>query len=146
MRSRKNRHGINPEIIRELVGLLDEHGLTELEYGTGEWHVRVARGGAGKAVQVEVQGASELSGTSALAAQPGAVTSPLVGTAFLSPEPGTPNFVNVGDTVKEGETLLLIEAMKTFNQIRAPQNGKVAQILVVNGQPIEYGEVLVVLE
>ena len=88
----------------------------------------------------------EQSGVSALATQPGAVTSPIVGTAFLSPEPGAPNFVNVGDTVKEGETLLLIEAMKTFNQIRAPQNGKVVQILVANGQPVEYGEVLAVLE
>ncbi len=146
MRSRKNKYGINPEIVRELVDLLDEHGLTELEYGTGDWHVRVARGGAGKAVQVEVQGAGEPSTPSALAAQLGAVTSPLVGTAFLSPEPGAPNFVKVGDTVKEGDILLLIEAMKTFNQIRAPKNGKVAQILVVNGQPVEYGEALVVLE
>jgi len=146
MRSRKNKYGINSEIIRELVDLLDEHGLSELEYGTGDWHARVARGGGGRVVQTEVQGTGETSGSGAFAALPGAVKSPMVGTAFLSPEPGAPDFVKTGDEVKEGDTLLLIEAMKTFNQIRAPKNGKVVQILVVNGQPVEYGEVLVVLE
>ncbi|MCE2510691.1 MAG: biotin/lipoyl-binding protein [Alphaproteobacteria bacterium] len=142
---RRNKHGINPEIVRELVALMDEHGLSELEYGTSDWHARVARGNAGKAAKGDAQSAAEPT-SSQSPAPPGAVTSPIVGVAFLSPEPGAPNFVNVGDTVKEGETLLLIEAMKTFNQIRAPKAGKVAQILITNGQAVEYGEVLVVLE
>ena len=146
MRSRRNKHGINPEIVRDLVALMDEHGLGELEYGTSDWHVRVARGGPGKATKVEPGESGESAGGRASPAPPGAVTSPIVGVAYLSPEPGAPNFVNVGDAVKEGETLLIIEAMKTFNQIRAPKSGKVTEILVTNGQPIEFDEVLVILE
>ncbi|MBO0712491.1 MAG: acetyl-CoA carboxylase biotin carboxyl carrier protein, partial [Acetobacteraceae bacterium] len=77
---------------------------------------------------------------------PGAVLSPMVGVAYLSPEPDSPPYVSVGQTVAEGQTLLLIEAMKTFNQIKAPKSGTVAQILVATGGPVEYGEVLMILE
>ena len=80
------------------------------------------------------------------AAHPGAVVSPMVGVAYLSPEPGAPAFVNVGQQVVAGQTLLLIEAMKTFNQIKAPKAGTVAAILVQTGAPVEYGEVLIILE
>ncbi|MEW5703470.1 MAG: biotin/lipoyl-containing protein [Pseudomonadota bacterium] len=141
----KRRHRINRDLVRELVELLEEHGLSELEYGTAGWNIRVARGG-GKTTKRKTPAPGRESATDSLADHPGAVTSPLVGTSYLSSEPGAPNFVNVGDEVKEGQTLLLVEAMKTFNQIRAPRNGKVTQILVQNGQHIEYGEVLMVLE
>jgi acetyl-CoA carboxylase biotin carboxyl carrier protein len=80
------------------------------------------------------------------AAHPGAVISPMVGVAYLSPEPGSPPFVTVGQTVAAGQTLLLIEAMKTFNQIKAPKAGTVARVLVANSAPVEYGEVLMILE
>jgi len=81
-----------------------------------------------------------------LADHPGAVTSPMVGVAYLSPEPGAPSFVSVGQQVTAGQTLLLIEAMKTFNQIKAPKSGTVASILVQHSAPVEYGEVLIILE
>ena len=80
------------------------------------------------------------------ASHPGAVVSPMVGVAYLSPEPGAPPFVTVGQSVVAGQTLLLIEAMKTFNQIKAPKDGTVARILVANSTPVEYGEVLLILE
>ncbi|MBN4016509.1 acetyl-CoA carboxylase biotin carboxyl carrier protein [Rhodospirillaceae bacterium AH-315-P19] len=143
----KNKQPVNHDLVQELVELLDTHGLTELEYGTTEWHVRVARGGGKSAKTVaESKTAGEEPETTDLAAHPGAVKSPIVGTAFLAPEPGSQNFVNIGDIVKEGETLLLIEAMKTFNQIRAPRAGKVTQIPIKSGQPVEFGEVLMLLE
>jgi acetyl-CoA carboxylase biotin carboxyl carrier protein len=81
-----------------------------------------------------------------MASHPGAVVSPMVGVAYLSPEPGAPQFVNIGQPVTAGQTLLLIEAMKTFNQIKAPKAGTVAAILVQSGAPVEYGEVLIILE
>jgi acetyl-CoA carboxylase biotin carboxyl carrier protein len=80
------------------------------------------------------------------ASHPGAVVSPMVGVAYLSPEPGAPAFITVGQSVVAGQTLLLIEAMKTFNQIRAPKAGTVARILIANSTPVEYGEVLLILE
>lgn len=145
---RRNKYEISRDLVQEFVDLLDSHGLSELEYGTTDWHIRVARGG-GKAVAVSATTATtaaEETSAPPLAAHPGAVKSPIVGTAFLAPEPAAANFINVGDMVKEGDTLLLIEAMKTFNQIRAPRSGKVTQILIESGQPIEFGEVLLVLE
>ncbi|MBX9942925.1 MAG: acetyl-CoA carboxylase, biotin carboxyl carrier protein, partial [Reyranella sp.] len=81
-----------------------------------------------------------------LAKHPGAVTSPMVGTAYLAPEPGKPNFVSIGDKVAAGQTLLIIEAMKTFNPIKAPKAGTVAQILIDNAQPVEFGEALMIVE
>jgi len=141
----KNKHGVNHDLVQELVELLDAHGLAELEYGNSEWHVRVARS-SGRPASVAVETAAPETAAGAPAVPVGAVTSPIVGTAFLASEPGAQNFICVGDTVKEGETLLLVEAMKTFNQIRAPRAGKVTQILVESGQPVEFGEPLVVLE
>ena len=143
----KNKQPVNHDLVKELVELLDTHGLAELEYGTTEWHVRGASGG-GKAAKIVVESktADEEPSTNDLAAHPGAVKSPIVGTAFLAPEPGSPNFVNVGDIVKKGETLRLVEAMKTFNQIRAPHAGKVTKIPIKSGQPVEFGEVLMLIE
>jgi acetyl-CoA carboxylase biotin carboxyl carrier protein len=150
------KHPVDEELIKRLSELLDENGLTELEYGEGKWHVRVSRASGGSAVHVAAPTSSATDATSAgnaeeasaanIASHPGAVTSPMVGTAYSAPEPGAPAFIKVGDTVSEGQTLMLVEAMKTMNPIRAPRSGLVAQILVGNAAPVEYGEVLLILE
>lgn len=149
------RYSIDESVIQQAVKLLEEHGLTELEYGTGRWHVRVSRragglpvaatAGLGPASAASTESA-EASPQEAAAAHPGAVTSPMVGTVYVAPEPGAEPFIKVGDTVSEGQTLLLIEAMKTMNPIRAPRAGRVAQIFAQNASPVEYGEVLIILE
>jgi acetyl-CoA carboxylase biotin carboxyl carrier protein len=147
---------IDSELVRQLAELLEETGLSEIEYGKDGWHVRVARH-AGGTVSVtapatpsaapEPSGAAEPPATpEAMAEHPGAVTSPMVGVAYLAPEPNAPDFVSVGDTVTEGQTLLLIEAMKVFNPIHASHGGTVKAILVENGAPVEFGEALVIIE
>jgi len=140
---------IDSESVRALATLLDETNLTEIEYAVGDTRIRVVR-----AVQtVAFQAAPALAGampqaqTAATEADhPGAVTSPMVGVTYLAPEPGAAKFINPGDMVAEGQTLMLIEAMKTFNPIRAPRGGKVTRILVSDGQPVEFGEPLVIIE
>ena len=139
-------------IVRELATLLDETGLTEIEYGSGDWHVRVAKTAAmafpaapatapaGIATSGPLPTDGDADGPPA-----GAITSPMVGTAYLSAEPGATPFVKVGDEVGEGQTLLLIEAMKTFNEIRAPRAGRVTDILIESGQPVEFGDPLLIL-
>lgn len=147
------RHDIDEALIARLAALLDEHALTELEYGEGRWRVRVSRreqaGRAAPAPAPAAAGAeaeAQVSPTEIAAAHPGAVTSPIVGTVYVAPEPGAAPFVKVGDAVKEGQTLLLVEAMKTMNPIRAPRDGKVFQIFATNATPVEYGEVLLIIE
>jgi acetyl-CoA carboxylase biotin carboxyl carrier protein len=143
---------VDGELVRTLAALLDETGLTEIEYSVGERRIRVARGGVvAPAMTVAAPmaaGASAAQGAApgAAAEIAGAVKSPMVGTVYLSPQPQTPAFIKVGDTVREGQTLLIIEAMKVMNQIPAPRAGRVAQILVTDGTPVEYGQPLVVLE
>jgi acetyl-CoA carboxylase biotin carboxyl carrier protein len=139
-------------LVRELAALLDETGLTEIEYRVDEWQVRVAKDVTTVApVPVVTQGGSSVATPTVVAsAEPdttpaGAITSPMVGTAYLSPEPGSPPFVETGDEVKEGQTLLLIEAMKTFNEIRAPKSGRIAEVKVQNGAPVEFGDTLMIL-
>lgn len=145
------RPKIHEDLVRKLVELLDECGLTELDYGIGRLRIRVSRA-AGKAaptVTVEAPGqaaAPPQSEVEAASSHPGAVTSPMVGTVYVAPEPDAPPFVKTGDTVSEGQTLMLIEAMKTMNPIRAPFSGTVTQILATNATPVEYGEVLLILE
>ncbi|MCZ6638209.1 MAG: acetyl-CoA carboxylase biotin carboxyl carrier protein [Alphaproteobacteria bacterium] len=146
------KHPIDEGVVNRLVKLLDEHGLTELEYGERHWHVRVSRaavaapaGPAGPAPSAEAD-EQESSAAESAANHPGAVTSPMVGTVYLAPEPGADAFVKIGETVAEGQTLLLIEAMKTMNPIQAHQSGKVTQIFAQNATPVEYGEVLVIIE
>ncbi len=148
------RHPIDEGAIERLVKLLDEHGLTELEYGEGRWHVRVSRAAAGQpaAVAPAPRPSPESEEPDAPATQesaadhPGAVSSPMVGTVYVAPEPGADPYVKVGDTVGEGQTLFLIEAMKTMNPITAPRPGRVSQIFAQNASPVEYGEVLLILE
>jgi len=153
---------IDADAIRQLAELLEETGLTEIEVAEGEKMLRVNKGGlvapAGAAHAVPnvqslmpsdptIPQVPSMTPPSQVAANhPGAVTSPMVGTAYMAPEPSAPNFISKGANVKEGETLLIIEAMKVMNPIKAPKSGTITQILVDNGQPVEFGEVLVVIE
>ena len=145
---------IDPDTIRALAAVLTETGLTEIEIADKDSRIRVVRGGGATTTVAVPVVASAAPVPAALvpaasgdpASHPGAVVSPMVGVAYLSPEPGSAAFVNVGQQVTAGQTLLLIEAMKTFNQIKAPKAGTVTAILVQNGAPVEYGEVLIVLD
>jgi acetyl-CoA carboxylase biotin carboxyl carrier protein len=145
----------DPAVIRTLAGLLAETGLTEIEYAVGDTRIRVAREPAGAApapMPTATNGAAAPpphvaeKPTTNGAGHPGAVTSPIVGIAYLSAEPGAPPFVRVGDTVGEGQTLLIIEAMKVMNQIRAPRAGRVTSIFVEDAAPVEYGAALMLIE
>jgi acetyl-CoA carboxylase biotin carboxyl carrier protein len=146
----------DPEAIRALATILTETGLTEIEIAEGDSRIRVARAPAPLVSHV-VPGptvpsppspdpALAVAPTLPDAEHPGAVLSPMVGIVYLSPEPGAPPFVTVGQSIVAGQTLLLIEAMKTFNQIRAPVSATVSRVLVSSGAPVEYGEVLMILE
>jgi acetyl-CoA carboxylase biotin carboxyl carrier protein len=142
----------DPDAIRALAAVLTETGLTEIEIADKDSRIRVVRA-AGPVLPPALPAAAAPATaqppappTPDVAAHPGAVLSPMVGVAYLAAEPGAPPFVSVGQQVAAGQTLLLIEAMKTFNQIRAPKDGTVARILVANSTPVEYGEVLLILE
>lgn len=140
------------DLIRELAALLEETGLTEIEIGEGARRVRVARSPAPAAaprlapVPREPEEGVRPAAGPADASHPGAVTSPMVGVVYVAPEPGAKPFISVGDEVRKGETLFVVEAMKTINPIRAPRPGRVARIIAENGAPVEYGEVLLILE
>jgi acetyl-CoA carboxylase biotin carboxyl carrier protein len=131
-------------VIRALAALLSETGLTEIEYAVGQRRIRVTRAPGGPASAV---GASSISAAVAGSIEhPGAVKAPMVGTAYLAPQPGAPPFVRLGDSVGAGQPLLIIEAMKVMNQIGAHRPGRVTQILVADAQPVEYGAVLMLIE
>lgn len=152
---------IDAKAIRQLADLLNETGLTEIEVAEGDQMIRVNKGGAfiggGHAHHapaninmpsdptVPQRGNTTPPGT-ITGDHPGAVTSPMVGTAYLAPEPSSPTFVKKGDTVAAGDTLLIIEAMKVMNPIKASKGGTVTQILIETGKPVEYGDVLMVIE
>jgi acetyl-CoA carboxylase biotin carboxyl carrier protein len=143
---------IDPDTIRALAAVLVETGLSEIEIADKDSRIRVVRGGSATTAVVAPAMAAPVAPAAVPVAaheaptHPGAVVSPMVGVAYLSPEPGAPTFVSVGQQVSAGQTLLLIEAMKTFNQIKAPKAGTVTAILVQSGAPVEYGEALIVLE
>lgn len=145
---------IEEEAIRKLAEILDETDLTEIEIASGDQTIRVARtsqviAGGAPAIAAPASPSSPegSAGAPAAEASPGdAVTAPMVGVVYMSPEPGTPAFVKVGDTVSEGDTVLLIEAMKTFNPVRAPRSGTIAKILVADKTPVEFGEELMIIE
>ena len=143
---------LDEELVRKLSGLLEETGLTEIEYEAGGHRIRVVRGVPAMAAApaapppAAATSAAPAEAAPADAVPANAVTSPMVGTAYCAPEQGAPPFVSVGDTVKEGQTLLIIEAMKVMNQIPSPRAGQVIQILVEDGQPVEYGEPLLIIE
>lgn len=164
----KKNHETDVVFIEALAKLLQENDLTELEvmrdYGENDsLNVRVSRAkevvqqiaapvAAAPAAVAAAPAAAPAAAAEAPAASddpashPGAVPSPMVGTAYLQPEPGAPSFVSVGDTVSEGQTVLIVEAMKTMNQIPAPRAGKVTRILVEDGSPVEFGAPLMIIE
>ncbi len=147
---------IDVKLVRDLAKMLDQTNLTEIEVADGERRIRVAREPAPQAasfVATAPMAAPALASIPAPAATPAAapqveanaVKSPMVGTVYLAAEPSAPSFVNVGDTVKAGQTLLIVEAMKVMNPITAPAAGTVKAILVENGQPVEYDQPLIVV-
>jgi acetyl-CoA carboxylase biotin carboxyl carrier protein len=145
----------DPEALRVLAALLNDTGLSEIELAEGDRKVRLARTLAPVNVPVLAQAAQAMPLTlQSVAADlkpdpakhPGLVKSPMVGVAYLAAEPGAAPYVSVGQTVEAGATLLLIEAMKTFNQIKAPRSGTVKQIFVLPGAPVEYDEPLLIIE
>lgn len=148
---------IDEQAIRKLAELLDETKLTEIEVAEGEQVIRVSRGGmmasGGAPVAFSMpsdpaipQQANTNAPSTVAANHPGAVFSPMVGTVYLQAEPGAPSFVKKGDTVNIGDTLLIIEAMKVMNPIKASRAGTVTQVLAQSGQPVEFGDVLMVIE
>ncbi|MBL8805582.1 MAG: acetyl-CoA carboxylase biotin carboxyl carrier protein [Rhodospirillales bacterium] len=144
--------GPSSATVRRLAKLLEETGLTEIEYQEGTKRLKVGRGAVAAAMAAPAPAAAaplraaEAAPAASDGPPAGAVTSPMVGTCYLSPEPGAPPFVKVGDKVREGQTLVIVEAMKVMNPIRAPKGGMVARIAVENGAPVEYGEILLVVE
>jgi acetyl-CoA carboxylase biotin carboxyl carrier protein len=146
---------VDTALVRELAELLAETGLTEIEVEDGERKVRVARGGVAMAPQAYAPLPSAPPGPAPSAAAPvaeapaadhaNALKSPMVGTAYLTPEPGANPFVKVGDSVSEGQTLLIIEAMKVMNPITADKAGTIKAILIENAQPVEFDQPLVVI-
>lgn len=144
---------IDSELVRKLSDLLSETGLGEIEYEDGGKRIRVARPAAATSSTVIAAPTAAPVGTASAASpagddanQPGAVSSPMVGTVYLSQSPGDPPLIKPGDTVTQGQTLMLIEAMKTFNEVKASHGGTVSSIAVTNGQPVEFGELLAIVE
>jgi acetyl-CoA carboxylase biotin carboxyl carrier protein len=150
------RIAIDHDAIRDLTALLDELNLSEIEIEQDGQRLRVARHGAGAAgrtaaaagdpAAVTLAGPSVVAGVIDAAAHPGLVPSPMVGTAYRGAEPGAKPYVEIGSAVQVGDTLLIVEAMKTLNQIPAPRAGTVTQILFEDGQPVEFGEPLMIVE
>jgi acetyl-CoA carboxylase biotin carboxyl carrier protein len=151
---------LDTDFVRKLAEILQETSLGEIELADGERSIRVARQAVTFAAAAPLQAAAPFAvapGTPAaataapaeggdLSKHPGAVKSPMVGTAYLAPEPGKPPYVNLGDKVAAGQTLLIIEAMKTFNPIKAPKAGTVVQILIENAQAVEFGEPMMIVQ
>ncbi len=158
MSNKENIKELNEDLVRKLAEILTETGLTEIEYGSGDWHVRVSKtpapiasfsGGGIPAAPVATgsgEGKSPAASSESLSNHPGVVVSPMVGVAYTLPDPDSAPFVQVGDSVNQGDTVILIEAMKVFNSIKAPRSGKVTRILISNGAPVEFGEPLMIIE
>ena len=139
------------DLVRKLASLLSETDLTEIEYEADGQRIRVARGGvrpaAGAVVEAPPAPAPAAAGDERGDGVPrNAVVSPMVGTVYMAPEPGAPPFVSAGDQVSEGQTLMIIEAMKVMNPIPSPRAGKVTRVMTQDGQPVEFGEPLLVIE
>ncbi len=140
-----NTMQVDKELIRELAALLEETGLSEIEVSNQGRTIRVARGG-NAAAPAPAAAAEPRASAEDLSNHPGAVTSPMVGIVYVAPAPDAPPFVKVGDKVAAGQTVFIVEAMKTMNPIPAPRDGTVARILATPGAPVEFGEVLMILD
>ncbi|WP_417680006.1 acetyl-CoA carboxylase biotin carboxyl carrier protein [Roseibium sp.] len=145
------------DLIRDLALLLDETNLSEIELEKADFRIRVARqlhidapvtmaAPAVAPAPAAAPAAASVAPAADAGPHPGTITSPMVGTAYLAPEPGAKNYVEVGDKVSEGQTILIIEAMKTMNHIPATKSGTVKQVLVEDAQPVEFGEPLIIVE
>jgi acetyl-CoA carboxylase biotin carboxyl carrier protein len=146
-----NRFAPDADMIRMLAAVIAETGLTEIEYADGDRRIRVARMPAPQLAAAHVAAAAPASAAPAIGAgadapPANAVVSPMVGTVYLAAEPGAAPFVKPGDRVAEGQTLLIIEAMKVMNPIKSPRAGTVGQVLVGNSEPVEYGQPLIVID
>jgi acetyl-CoA carboxylase biotin carboxyl carrier protein len=142
---------VDSELVRKLASLLEETGLGEIEYATNDWKIRIAKPVAAVPATVVAPTALGQSVPQSIAEarptdSPAALKSPMVGTAYLTPDPQSPAFVSVGSHVTEGQTVMIIEAMKVMNAIPAHRSGTVGEILITGGQPIEFGQVLMVIE
>jgi acetyl-CoA carboxylase biotin carboxyl carrier protein len=147
---------VDTALIETLAELLQRTGLTEIELAEGDSRIRVARQPqpvvasvptiASASTPAGAAASDQAIGQAAAEEHPGAVRAPMVGTVYLTPEPGAPPFIKVGAEVSEGQILLIIEAMKVMNPIRAARSGRIANLLVANGDPVEYGELLLVIE
>jgi acetyl-CoA carboxylase biotin carboxyl carrier protein len=146
---------IDQQMIRELADLLNETGLTEIEWSEGPLKVRVTKGGAPIYAAAPMAAAAAAAAVAATggapaasddASHPGALKSPMVGTVYTAAEPGAAPFVKLGDSVTAGQTVLIVEAMKTMNPITAPKGGRIARILIENQQPVEFGQPLLIIE
>lgn len=147
------------KFVKELMALLEESNLTEIDFQKGDLGISLSKAGPAAAVQHVMAPAPAMAAPAAApsqpvataaapvdaAAHPGAVKSPMVGTAYIRPSPDAETFVNIGDKVKEGDTIMLIEAMKTFNPIVAPKSGKIEQVLIDDASPVEFGEALFII-
>ena len=156
----EKKNGIDQALIRDLANILNDTDLTEIEVEQDDLRIRVSRAGNTQYIQAPMAApafaaapavaAPAAAASAAPAAAPrnpaNTVSAPMVGTAYMAPAPGARAFIELGATVKEGQTLLIIEAMKTMNQIPSPKSGKVTEILVEDGSPVEYGQALVVIE
>jgi len=153
---RKSSMSVDTALVRELAELLDQSGLSEIEVIDGERTIRVARNGGVATVApapvamtapapVAAPAAEATAETAPVADTSNAVKSPMVGTVYLAPEPGAPNFKSVGDSVKAGDTIVIVEAMKVMNPITADKDGKLTQVLVGNADPVEFGQPLFVI-
>jgi len=130
---------INKKIIEELTGYLKEFGLSEIEYGEGNTKVKVSR-----SINVSSVSPSEVKKKQEIIQSDGTnITSPIVGTAYLAPEPGAKKFVEIGQKIKKGQTIMIVEAMKTMNHVPSTQDGTVSKILVKDGEPVEFGQPLI---
>jgi acetyl-CoA carboxylase biotin carboxyl carrier protein len=144
-----NRFAPDADMIRTLAAIIAETGLTEIEYADGDRRIRVARMPAPQVAAAHVAAAAPVAAAPAAgtdAPPANAVVSPMVGTVYLAAEPGAAPFVKPGDRVAEGQTLLIIEAMKVMNPIKSPRAGTVGQVLVGNAEPVEYGQPLIVVD
>ena len=154
-----SKSAIDTKLIRQLADMLNETELNEIEVEEGDLRIRLARGADGYSVMqaapmmapaaapapVAAPAPAAEAAPSAAAASSPSIPSPMVGTAYLSPAPGADPFIKVGDKIKKGQTVMIVEAMKTMNQIEATQDGVVASIAVEDGQPVEFGQTLIVL-
>jgi len=138
---------INKNLIKELTDYLNEFNLTELEYGENETKIKVSKKNSIESLNTTVLSSPKLKTNNHNNEESGLkITSPIIGTAYLSPEPGAKKFVEIGKKIKKGDTVMIVEAMKTMNHVPSPADGEVKKICVEDGQPVEFGQTIIILK